>query len=101
MKRVIPLFSLLLFAMCANADTNQITQEKKVKACVLYGTNKNSGYPIPKQKCVETRLDISCNEKIVNSDNNSKIWRSYPMSDCSAPNIKAGLSERYLLEGVD
>ena len=79
----------------------KITQEKEVQACVLYGTNKNNGYPIPKQKCVEIRLDISCDEKIVNSDNNSKIWRSYPMSDCSDPKIKAGLSERYLLEGVD
>ena len=100
-NRIILLLALLLSVSCSSAETVQVTHEKTVQACVLYGTNINMGYPISKQRCVEIRLSINCDEKVIDSGNSNKIWRSYPMLDCSDPNIKAGLSERYLLEGVD
>ncbi len=101
MNRIILLLALSLSVSCSSTETAQVTHYKKVQSCVLYGTNKNKGYPIPKQRCVEIPLGINCDEKVVDSGNRSKIWRSYPMLNCSDPNIKAGLSERYLLEGVD
>ncbi len=60
-----------------------------------------AGYPIPRQKCVETSLNFACDKTVVNSNTNTKIWRVYPKLDCHDSVIKAGLSERYLLEGVD
>ena len=100
-NRVILLLGLLFSVFCAATESVKGTFEEQVQACVLYGTNENNGYPIPKQRCVETSLDIDCNEKVVDSETRHKIWRTYPMSDCRDPNVKAGLSERYLREGVD
>ena len=101
MNRIILFLVLLHSAFYTNTETVQATDEKKVQACVLYGTNQNNGFPIPQQKCVEVLLSINCDEEVVDSENSNKIWRSYPRLDCNDPNIEAGLSERYLLEGVD
>ena len=99
MNRII--LSLCFSAFMVNAESAKDTFEQHVQACVLYETNENEGYPIPKKKCVEIQLGIDCNKKIVDSDASSKIWRAYPMLNCRNDNIKKGLSERYLLEGVD
>ena len=101
MNRIILFLALLLSVILISTKAAHATDEKKVQACVLYGTNKNDGYPIPLQKCVEVLLGVNCDEKVIDSENNSKIWRSYPLLDCSDPTIKTGLSKRYLLEGID
>ena len=100
-NRIILFLALFFSVFNTSAETVPATDKKKVQACVLYGTNKNNGFPIPQQKCVEVRLGINCDEKVVDSENSNKIWRSYPMLYCSDLKIEAGLSERYLLEGVD
>lgn len=100
-NRIFLLVGLLLSNYCMSAEMTKSSSEKKMQACVLYGTNQNRGYPISKQKCVDIRIDINCTEKVVDSESSSKIWRSYPMLDCGSPSIKKGLSERYILEGVD
>jgi hypothetical protein len=100
-NRVIFFLGLLFPVSCATTESINDKFEPQVQACVLYEINENNGYPIPKQRCVETHLGGDCNEKVVDSDNSHKIWRAYPMSDCRDPGIKAGLSERYLREGID
>ena len=101
MNRMIIVLGLLCPTTCVTSGPINDSLEPKIQACVLYGTNERSGYPIPKLKCVETHVGIGCNQKVVDSDVSSKIWRVYPESDCSDPGVKAGLSERYLIEGVD
>lgn len=91
-------FTLLSLISC---DTAHQDTPKPLQACVLYGTDDNTTSPIPLQKCVEIRPDTACNHKVINSENSSKVWRSYPLSLCSNPDIASGLTERYLLEGID
>jgi len=101
MKYATLLFSSFALISCANSKGVTTSDIKQVKACVLYATNDNKSYPIPKLECAITRLDIHCDEKVINSDNLSKIWRSYPVNQCDSVNIKATLSKRYLVEGLD
>lgn len=99
--RIILLLALLLTASTINADITQGNDQNNIQACVLYGTDKQLGFPIVKQKCAEVRISINCNEAVVDSQNINKIWRGYPKLNCSDPNIRAGLSELYLVEGID
>ena len=100
-NQVILFFALLHSTSPASAEAVQSAAETNIQACVLYSTDKNSSYPIPREKCVEVPLNINCNEQVVDSKTSNKIWRSYPEFKCTDPNIKTGLSERYLLEGID
>lgn len=90
--------SLLLLASCSTSNWGANAQ---LQACALYGTNNKSGYPIPLLKCKNIREDIACDEKSIDSEKSSKIWRSYPAFMCNSPHVVQGLTERYLLEGVD
>lgn len=97
-NHLVLILTLLLLTAC---HTSVVDINNQLQACVLYGTNKHSGFPIPLLNCTQISTDIECNQQIINSEHANKVWRSYPSLTCNHPNIASGLTERYLLEGID
>lgn len=68
---------LVLTSLCLTAcHTNVVDTNNPIQACVLYGTNKHSGFPIPLLNCRQISTDIECNQQIINSEYANKVWHS-------------------------